>query len=176
VEGVAGAMNKELRVSDGRESVSAPGNRERSERNKGKPVEVFPIEHRRIHIRMNFRNLAKQCASLALGKKAKEILVLDVRKLTSITDYFVVCSGRSNIHVETIAWSIVSKLKGEGIRALHIEGEKQAQWVLIDYVGVIVHVFYEPVRKFYGLEKLWAEGRNIKFQEGKKERKARELK
>jgi len=168
VEGVAGAMNKELRVSDGRESVSAPGNRERSERNKGKPVEVFPIEHRRIHIRMNFRNLAKQCASLALAKKAKEILILDVRKLTSITDYFVICSGSSNIHVDTIADSIVSKLKSKRIDPLHIEGKSQAQWILIDYVGVIVHVFSEPIRKFYGLEKLWGEGGSVKFPEGKK--------
>ncbi|MFB0527807.1 MAG: ribosome silencing factor [bacterium] len=115
--------------------------------------------------RMNFRNLAKQCAGLALAKKAKEILILDVRKLTSITDYFVICSGRSNIHVDTIAEWIVSKLKGKGIRPLHIEGEKQAQWVLIDYIGIIVHVFYEPIRKFYGLERLWTEGRKVKFQE-----------
>lgn len=113
---------------------------------------------------MNFRNLAKECAGLALAKKAKEILILDVRKLTSITDYFVICSGRSNIHVETIAESIVAKLKDEGIRPLHIEGEKQAQWVLIDYVGTIVHVFYEQTRKFYGLEKLWGEGERVRFQ------------
>jgi len=126
--------------------------------------------HRLIHIRMNFRNLAKQCAALALAKKAKEILILDVRKLTSITDYFVICSGRSNIHVGTIAESIVSKLKGKRIQPLHIEGEKQAQWVLIDYVGVIVHVFYEPIRKFYGLEKLWAEGRKAKFQQEKRKK------
>lgn len=90
---------------------------------------------------------------------------MDVRKLTSITDYFVICSGRSNIHVDTIAQWIVSKLKGKGIRPLHVEGEKQAQWVLIDYIGIIVHVFYEPTRKFYGLERLWAEGRKVKFQE-----------
>jgi len=122
---------------------------------------------------MNFRNLAKECAGLALAKKAKEILILDVRKLTSITDYFVICNGRSNIHVETIAESIVSKLKGKGICPLHIEGEKQAQWLLIDYVGVIVHVFYEPTRKFYGLEKLWAEGRKVKFQEEKRKKPKR---
>ncbi len=125
---------------------------------------------------MNFRNLAKECAGLALAKKAKEILILDVRKLTSITDYFVICNGRSNIHVETIAESIVSKLKGKGIRPLHIEGEKQAQWLLIDYVGVIVHVFYEPTRKFYGLEKLWAEGKKVKFQERKRKKPKRSSK
>ncbi len=113
---------------------------------------------------MNFRNLAKECAGLALAKKAKEILILDVRKLTSIADYFVICSGRSNIHVETIAESIVAKLKDEGIRPLHIEGEKQAQWVLIDYIGTIVHVFYGETRKFYGLEKLWGEGERVGFQ------------
>jgi len=124
---------------------------------------------------MNFRNLAKECAGLALAKKAKEILVLDVRKLTSITDYFVICSGRSNIHVETIAESIVAKLKGKGIRPLHIEGEKQAQWVLIDYVGTIVHVFYEQTRKFYGLEKLWAEGERVRFQGKEKKKLSRSI-
>jgi len=123
---------------------------------------------------MNFRNLAKECASLALAKKAKEILILDVRKLTPITDYFVICSGGSNIHVETIAEWIVSGIGRRGIRPLHIEGQKPARWVLIDYVGVIAHVFYEPIRKFYGIEKLWAEGRKIKFQEGKIE-KSRKL-
>jgi ribosome-associated protein len=122
---------------------------------------------------MNFRNLAKQCASFALTKKAKEILILDVRKLTSITDYFVICSGSSNIHVDTIAESIVSKLESKRIDPLHIEGKNQAQWILIDYVGVIVHVFYEPIRKFYGLEKLWGEGRRVKFQEGKKSQKVK---
>jgi len=105
-----------------------------------------------------------------LGKKAKGILILDVRKLTSIVDYFVICSGRSKIHVEAIAEWIVSKLKGRKIPPLHIEGEKQAQWVLIDYVGVIVHVFYEPTRKFYALEKLWADGREVRFQEGKRKK------
>jgi ribosome-associated protein len=124
---------------------------------------------------MNFRNLAKQCAVFALAKKAKVILILDVRKLTSITDYFVICSGGSNVHVRTVVEWIVSKLKGKGIHPLHIEGEKQAQWVLIDYVGVIVHVFYEPIRQFYGLERLWAEGRNVKFQEEKRE-KSQEVK
>jgi len=116
---------------------------------------------------MNFRNLARECASLALAKKAREILILDVRKLTPIADYFVICSGGSNIHVETIAEWIVSGIGMKGIRPLHIEGQKPARWILIDYVGVIAHVFYEPIRKFYGLEKLWAEGRKIKFQEGK---------
>jgi len=116
---------------------------------------------------MNFRNLAKECAGLALTRKAKETLVLDVRKLTSITDYFVICSGRSDVHVETIAQWIVSELKDRGIRPLHIEGEGQAKWILIDYVGVIVHVFHEPVREFYGLEKLWAEGRKVKIEEEK---------
>jgi len=119
---------------------------------------------------MNFRNLAKECAGLALAKKAKEILVLDVRKLTSLTDYFVICSGGSNIHVEAIAEWIISKLKGRKIPPLHIEGEKQAQWVLIDYVGVIVHVFYEPTRKFYALEKLWGDGRKVRFQEGRRKK------
>jgi len=95
---------------------------------------------------------------------------LDVRKLTSITDYFVICSGRSNIHVETITESIVSKLRGKGIRPLHIEGKKQAQWVLIDYVGTIVHVFYDETRKFYGLEKLWGEGKKVRFP-GEKEKR-----
>jgi len=122
---------------------------------------------------MNFRNLAKECASLALAKKAKEILILDVRKLTPITDYFVICSGGSNIHVETIAEWIVSGIGRKGISPLHIEGQKPARWILIDYVGVIAHVFYEPIRKFYGLEKLWAEGRKIKFPEGKIEKSSK---
>jgi|GEM_PF-61089 len=98
----------------------------------------------------------------ALGKKALGLVVLDVGKLTSIADYFIICSGRSNRQVSAIAEHIQTTLKAQGIRPLSVEGIKSGHWVLLDYGHVILHVFYNAVRDFYDLEGLWADARRIR--------------
>lgn len=98
----------------------------------------------------------------ALGKKVLGLVVLDVGKLTSIADYFIICSGRSNRQVSAIAEHIQTTLKAEGIRPLSVEGAKSGHWVLLDYGHVILHVFYDAIRSFYDLEGLWADARRIK--------------
>jgi ribosome-associated protein len=98
----------------------------------------------------------------ALGRKATNIVVLDVRKITSIADVFIICSGRSNRQVSAIAEFIQTDLKKHGIRAINVEGKKEGHWVLLDYGHVVIHVFYEPVRAFYDLEGLWVDARRIK--------------
>ncbi len=98
----------------------------------------------------------------ALGRKAFDLVILDVRDLTSIADVFMICSGRSNRQVAAIAEFIQVELKKHGIRPLSVEGKKEGHWVLLDYGHVIMHVFYEPVRSFYDLEGLWIDAKKIK--------------
>ena len=97
----------------------------------------------------------------ASEKKALNLIVLDVRNLTSIADVFIICSGRSNRQVNAIADSIVAKLKKHKIKPLSIEGTGEGHWVLLDYGHVVIHVFYEPVREFFDLEGLWADAKRI---------------
>ncbi len=97
-------------------------------------------------------------------KKSMGIVAIDVRKLTSVADAFILCSGRSNRQVSAIAEHIRRSLKTGGLRPLHVEGEKEGHWALLDYGHVVIHVFYEPVRSFYDLESLWADAPRIDFE------------
>lgn len=101
----------------------------------------------------------------ALGRKAYDMVVLDVHDLTSVADTFIICSGRSNRQVTAIAEFIETELKKEGIRPLHTEGKKDGLWALLDYGHVVYHVFYEPVRQFYDLEGLWTDAERIETDE-----------
>lgn len=91
----------------------------------------------------------------ALGKKARQVVVLDMKELTSIADAFIICSGRSNRQVAAIAEHIQVELKHQGIQPLNVDGKQHGHWVLMDYGAVVIHVFYGPIRDFYDLEGLW---------------------
>jgi ribosome-associated protein len=97
----------------------------------------------------------------ALGRKVKNLVLLDVRGLSSVGDFLIICSGRSNRQVSAIADFIQMDLKSNGIRPLSVEGKKEGHWVLLDYGHVILHVFYEPLRDFYDLESLWIDAQRI---------------
>ena len=99
-----------------------------------------------------------------LGKKAGSLVVLDVRRLSSVADAFIICSGRSNRQVLAIAENTQKELKKQGLKPLNIEGLQDGHWVLIDYGDVIIHVFYEPVRSFYDLEGLWTDAGRIETE------------
>lgn len=107
----------------------------------------------------------KPYVAAALGRKAMELVVLDVTRVTDVADIFMICSGRSSRQVSAIAEFIESELKKSGIRPLAVEGIKDGQWVLIDYGHVVIHVFYDPVRRFYDLESLWADAGRIDISE-----------
>lgn len=96
-----------------------------------------------------------------LGKKAVNVVAMDVRDLTSIADVFIICSGRSNRQVSAIAEHIERELRKEKIKPLSVEGTNEGQWVLMDYGNVIIHVFFESVRQFYDLEGLWSDAPRI---------------
>ncbi len=96
-----------------------------------------------------------------LERKAENVVLLDVRELTSVADAFLICSGRSNRQVSAIADSVQRNLKKHGIRPLSIEGKTDGHWVLMDYGHVIIHIFYETVREFYDLEGLWRDAEKV---------------
>ena len=100
----------------------------------------------------------------ALGKKARDPVLLDVRHLTSLADAFLICHGTSNRQVTAIAEHIQWDLKKQGIKALSVDGLKEGHWVLMDYGHVVIHVFYETTRSFYDLEGLWSDARRIRTQ------------
>ena len=108
---------------------------------------------------------ALQCAEAALDKKAVDLVVLDVAALTSIADYLVICTGRSDRQVQAIAQAVDEHLRQHGHRPIAIEGMNRGQWVLLDYADVIVHVFYKPVREFYDLERLWEHAPRVQLPE-----------
>jgi ribosome-associated protein len=100
-------------------------------------------------------------AGAALDKKAKDILILDLKDLTTISDYFVICSGDSITQVKAIVENIKEKFDEADINPLGIEGLNYSRWVLMDYGDIIVHVFEEETRMFYELEKLWIDAKRI---------------
>ena len=93
----------------------------------------------------------------ALEKKAKDLVILSVKEISAFADYFIICSGSSDRQVRAIAAAIQENLKTADILPLGIEGEAAGQWVLMDYDDVIIHIFLDPVRAFYDLERLWSE-------------------
>jgi len=103
------------------------------------------------------------CGNAALKKKAFDLLVLDIRESSSFADYFILCSGNSNRQVQAIASAIELDLKKQGIYPLGIEGFNEGTWILLDYDEVIIHVFYQPVRAFYELERLWEDAPKVAF-------------
>ncbi len=100
---------------------------------------------------------AKKVAQLALTKKAYDVLIMDLRKLTTITDYFVVCTADSDTQVKAVADAISEGMAKLGDRPWHEEGYTNRSWILLDFVDVVVHVFHKDVRRFYNLERLWGD-------------------
>jgi ribosome-associated protein len=101
----------------------------------------------------------------ALDKKACDLVVLDVHEHTSIADYFILCSGRSDRQVQSIAQGVEENAAAEGFKPFAVEGTQRGHWALIDFSDVIVHVFYEPVREFYDLDGLWGQAPKAKLPE-----------
>ena len=104
---------------------------------------------------------ARLCLTTILERKAVDPVLLHVENLTTVADYFLITGGNSTRQVQAISRHLQQTLKERGISAYGIEGEQEAQWVLLDYGEVVIHVFYEPVREFYDLEGLWVEAPEV---------------
>jgi len=101
--------------------------------------------------------LARKAGLLAFSKKGFDVKILKIKSLSSVSDYFVIISGDADIHVKAIGNAIYDGLIEEGYKPFHKEGMKEGNWILLDYIDVVVHIFYEPTRRFYALEKLWGD-------------------
>ena len=101
----------------------------------------------------------------ALDKKATNVVVLDLRQTPAFTDFFVVCSGQNARQVKAIADSVEESLREAGVRPAHTEGYDRAEWILMDFFTLIVHVFAPHTRDFYGLERLWGDAERIEMSD-----------
>jgi ribosome-associated protein len=105
--------------------------------------------------------LAQRAAQIALDTKAQDLVLLDLRTVTDMTDFFIICSGTSDTHVRSIGEHVIEEMKKEGTTAHHVEGLEKGRWVLLDFVDFVVHVFHPTLRNFYQLERLWADAEQI---------------
>jgi len=100
---------------------------------------------------------AKKIARFTLEKKAFDVQLMDLRKITTVTDFFVICSGTSSVQVKAIADNVVKNCKENNITIYHVEGYESMRWVLIDMVDIVVHIFQPEARSYYQLERLWGD-------------------
>jgi ribosome-associated protein len=105
--------------------------------------------------------LLRAAADAAVAKKAIAPVALDLRQLAGVADYFLICSGGSEVQVKAIAEGVEESLKGHGVSPWHVEGMAGQRWVLLDYVELVVHVFHEKTREYYLLERLWGDARKV---------------
>jgi len=110
-----------------------------------------------VTARLNGEHKVRLAAQAAMAKKAVDLVVLDVHSVSSVSDYFLVCSGKSGTHLTTIVDSIRQTLKEHEVRPLHAEGTPDSGWILLDYGDVLMHVFLEDTRVYYALERLWGD-------------------
>jgi ribosome-associated protein len=103
------------------------------------------------------KQLADRITDLIFDKKGYDVKILDLRNLTTISDYFVICTADSDTQVKAVADAIDKVLRDEGIHLWHKEGYQALSWVLLDYVDVVVHVFKKEIREYYNIEKLWGD-------------------
>jgi len=112
---------------------------------------------------MNAYDKAIKAANLADDKRADDIEIYDVSELTSMTEYFVICTAGAESQMKAISDELEEKFKEDGISPLHVEGYRSSSWVLYDYGDVIVHIFNKESRSFYSLERLWSDAKKIEF-------------
>lgn len=109
--------------------------------------------------------IAKNAARLLDGKKAENISVIKIEDISSLADYFVIANGRGSTHVRSLADEVEEKLKQRGVEPMRIEGYRSDNWVLMDYTNVVVHIFTQEARDFYDLDRLWADGVKVEWQD-----------
>lgn len=114
---------------------------------------------------MNTKQFAGNIASLMFNKKGYDVIILDLRKLASFADFFVICSADSDTQVKAIADEVEKNLNDAGIKCWHKEGYLALSWVLLDYVDVVVHIFKKEAREFYNIEKLWGDAPLIEVED-----------
>ena len=111
------------------------------------------------------RTLAKRIADLMISKKAQDVVILDLKKLTSAADYFVICTADSDTQVRAIADAVRDGMEESDERVWHYEGYQALKWIVLDYVDVVAHIFYKEDRSFYNLERLWGDAKKTEVKD-----------
>jgi ribosome-associated protein len=106
---------------------------------------------------LNSEGLVRLAASTLVANKGQDVLILNVRGLSSLWDFFIICSGSSKRHVQALAQHLQEALGQVGVKPLGVEGQEEGNWILLDYVDVVIHLFLKPLRDFYDLEGLWVD-------------------
>jgi ribosome-associated protein len=112
--------------------------------------------------RLTAEKLVKLCRDIALAKKAEDAIILDVRNVSSVADFFLICTGTSEPHLKAIADEITRRVRDEGIRPRHRDGFPASRWVVMDFNDVLVHIFHPELRQRYTLEDLWGDAKRVK--------------
>jgi len=129
---------------------SAPATRSRK-------ISKLPLPAKTARSTRATKSTAKKIAGFAVEKKAMDVMVMDLRKITDVTSFFIVCTGGSTAQVRAIADNVLDKCRRSGMDIYHLEGYDSQRWVLIDLVDIVVHVFLPEVRSYYQLERLWGD-------------------
>lgn len=108
---------------------------------------------------MGIDKIAQKAYEILEDKKAKKVEIIDISKVSTLADYFIICSGTSTIHIRTMADELDEKMSEAGFNLIHKEGLESARWILLDFGELVIHIFHEEDRSFYNLERLWADGR-----------------
>ena len=111
------------------------------------------------------RTLAKRIADLMISKKAHDVVILDLKRLTSAADYFVICSTDSDTQVRAVADAVRDGMEESNERVWHYEGYQALKWIVLDYVDVVAHIFYKEDRSFYNLERLWGDAKKTEVKD-----------
>lgn len=128
----------------------------------GKVESQIEIAERKGSARLVESTHAARVAALtADDKKGKDVRILDIRSISSVADYFVICSATSNTHVRAIADNVEEKLTALGLKLHHMEGYQNGRWILLDFVDVVVHIMHTDERGFYNLDRLWGDAREV---------------
>ena len=106
-------------------------------------------------------DIVRASIRLIQSKKGRDIMILDLRGITDVADYFILCSADSDVQTKAISDALVEGMKARGYRPWHVEGYESLKWVLVDFVDVVVHIFQQEPREFYGLERLWGDAPKI---------------
>ena len=123
---------------------------------------------------MRSSTLAKKIAALVQTKKGSDVIIMNLKKLRAVTDYFVVCSADSDIQVKAIADAVEDGMEKEGVAPWHREAGS-ANWILLDYVDVVLHVFHRQTRQFYSLERLWGDAQITKVEDEPEEKARKKM-
>ena len=129
------------------------------------PNDPSPPAADQIVLAVSETELVNQIVEALQSKMAEDLLLMDLRDVTDVADFFLLATGTSDMHIRSLADELVEKLEAHGERPWHVEGKEQCRWILIDLVHVVIHLFRPEAREYYGLERLWGDARTMRFED-----------